>query len=91
MKYVVSTGSFHVYGHGGYKFDLGWTRSEAEAQLETLQDLSWIDGASRAVVVEIASYNVDVNVMSVVTCIVEFPFTGGAAPFGYVHSIRPYR
>ena len=46
----------------------------------SLQELLWVSRATRAVFVDFAVYNANINLFCVVKLIFEFPATGGVIP-----------
>lgn len=70
-----------TYGGGGFVADLGYTRENATKIIQTLEDNNWIDAQTRAVIVEISTYNHVANLFCVMTLIVEFLPTNGVFLF----------
>ena len=55
--------------------------SSWSALLQVLQQQRWIDSESRAISLEIAIYNVNVNLFTQIKMTVEMPASGGVFPF----------
>ncbi|PFX20690.1 Polycystic kidney disease and receptor for egg jelly-related protein [Stylophora pistillata] len=74
-------GFVSTYGGGGFVAELGYTRENATKIIQILEENKWIDSQTRAVIVEIATYNPVVNLFCVMTLIVEFLPTNGVFLF----------
>ncbi|XP_015762233.1 PREDICTED: polycystic kidney disease protein 1-like 2 [Acropora digitifera] len=70
-----------TYGGGGFVADLGYSRENATKVIETLESNAWIDPQTRAVIIEIATYNPIVNLFCVMSLLVEFLPTNGVFLF----------
>ncbi|NWW22043.1 PKD1 protein, partial [Falcunculus frontatus] len=66
-------GYISFYDSSGYVQELGPSLEESRAQLEFLQQHTWIDNMSRAVFVELLQYNPSVDLHVAVTLRLEFP------------------
>ncbi|XP_078096827.1 polycystin-1 [Mustelus asterias] len=66
-----------VYDSGGYVQNLGRTREQSNYTLWKLQERNWLDRKTRVIFIEFAQYFQNVDLYSVVTLLVEFPFSGG--------------
>lgn len=64
-------------GEGGYIVDLGLSKSQAMATLNTLKNNLWIDRGTRVVFIDFTTYNPNINLFVVTKLIAEFPPTGG--------------
>ncbi|XP_016157405.1 PREDICTED: polycystin-1, partial [Ficedula albicollis] len=71
-------GYLSFYDSSGYVQELGPSLEESRAQLEFLQQHTWIDNMSRAVFVELLQYNPSVDLHVAVTLRLEFPGAGQA-------------
>uniref|UniRef100_A0A8C3QIS3 Polycystin 1, transient receptor potential channel interacting n=1 Tax=Cyanoderma ruficeps TaxID=181631 RepID=A0A8C3QIS3_9PASS len=71
-------GYISFYDSSGYVQELGPSLEESRAQLEFLQQHTWIDNMSRAVFVELLQYNPSVDLHVAVTLRLEFPGAGQA-------------
>uniref|UniRef100_A0A6U6PXZ4 Uncharacterized protein n=1 Tax=Zooxanthella nutricula TaxID=1333877 RepID=A0A6U6PXZ4_9DINO len=70
-------GAFGVYPGSGFVLDLPLSLTSAITRLEELEEWSWLDVRTRAVIIELSTLNPNVNVMSNVKMLFEFPATGG--------------
>ncbi|XP_043567133.1 polycystin-1 isoform X1 [Chiloscyllium plagiosum] len=68
-----------VYDSGGYIQKLGRTRDQSNYTLWNLQERNWLDVRTRAIFIEFTQYFQNVDLYSVVTLLLEFPFSGGAS------------
>ncbi|XP_064246149.1 polycystin-1 isoform X2 [Passer domesticus] len=71
-------GYISFYDSSGYVQELGPSLEESRAQLEFLQQHTWIDNMSRAVFVELLQYNPSVDLHVALTLRLEFPGAGQA-------------
>uniref|UniRef100_A0A8C5UCL9 Polycystin 1, transient receptor potential channel interacting n=1 Tax=Malurus cyaneus samueli TaxID=2593467 RepID=A0A8C5UCL9_9PASS len=71
-------GSISFYDSSGYVQELGPSLEESRAQLQFLQQHTWIDNMSRAVFVELLQYNPSVDLHVAITLRLEFPGAGQA-------------
>ncbi|XP_058705740.1 polycystin-1 isoform X2 [Poecile atricapillus] len=71
-------GYISFYDSSGYVQELGPSLEESRAQLEFLQQHTWIDNMSRAVFVELLQYNPSVDLHVAITLRLEFPGAGQA-------------
>ncbi|NXU35698.1 PKD1 protein, partial [Drymodes brunneopygia] len=71
-------GYISFYDSSGYVQELGPSLEQSRAQLEFLQQHTWIDNMSRAVFVELLQYNPSVDLHVAVTLRLEFPGAGQA-------------
>jgi hypothetical protein len=81
------TGEFSTYGGGGYVYQFRGKLSEMIANVSLLQDLSWIDMQTRAVIIQLSLYNPNVNLFSFVTILAEFVSTSGVYPSARVEPL----
>ncbi|NWX27466.1 PKD1 protein, partial [Notiomystis cincta] len=71
-------GYISFYDSSGYVQELGPSLEESQAQLQFLQQHTWIDNMSRAVFVELLQYHPSVDLHVAVTLRLEFPGAGQA-------------
>ncbi|NWU09198.1 PKD1 protein, partial [Cephalopterus ornatus] len=71
-------GYISFYDSSGYVQELGPSLEESRAQLDFLQQHTWIDNMSRAVFVELLQYNPSVDLHVAITLRLEFPGSGQA-------------
>uniref|UniRef100_A0A8D0FRZ2 Polycystin 1, transient receptor potential channel interacting n=1 Tax=Strix occidentalis caurina TaxID=311401 RepID=A0A8D0FRZ2_STROC len=71
-------GYISFYDSSGYVQELGTSLEESRAQLNFLQQHTWIDNMSRAVFVELMQYNPSVDLHAAVTLRLEFLGAGQA-------------
>ncbi|NXM65438.1 PKD1 protein, partial [Serilophus lunatus] len=71
-------GYISFYDSSGYVQELGPSLEESQAQLDFLQQHTWIDNMSRAVFVELLQYNPSVDLHVAITLRLEFPGSGQA-------------
>ncbi|XP_027753038.1 polycystin-1 isoform X2 [Empidonax traillii] len=71
-------GYMSFYDSSGYVQELGPSLEESRAQLDFLQQHTWIDNMSRAVFVELLQYNPSVDLHVAITLRLEFPGSGQA-------------
>ena len=79
-----------AYSGGGYAYDLG-VANVTDANLASLKDNSWIDSRTRAIFVEIAIYNAQLNLFGVATFLTEWIPTNGVLFFNNIKVTRLYR
>lgn len=70
-------GRHGTYPGSGFVIDLPNNISGAQTRLKELQNWAWLDVRSRAVIVEINTFNPNVNLFTNARIIFEFPATGG--------------
>jgi polycystin 1L2 len=70
------TSSYNTYGGGGYVYELRGSIGYLKANLSMLQSMGWIDRQTRAIFIEFALYNPNLNLFSVCTLLTEFLPTG---------------
>lgn len=78
---IFPPGFVTTYGGGGFVADLGHSRDNATKIIETLETNKWIDAQTRAVILEVGTYNPVVNLFCVMTLLVEFLPTNGVFLF----------
>ena len=84
-------GKMASYRGGGFIFHLGPDKVLAFNELKRLKASGWIDRYTRALFSELSIYNVNVNLLCVVTLLYEELPTGGGLTFVNVQTIRVYR
>ncbi|XP_061686297.1 polycystin-2 [Syngnathoides biaculeatus] len=84
-------GRVSKYGGGGYYQDLSRTREESAVQLRFLKDHLWLDRGTRAVFLDFAVYNGNINLFCIVRLLVEFPATGGVVTSWQFQTVRLIR
>ncbi|CAF1616393.1 unnamed protein product [Adineta ricciae] len=73
-------GEHATYASGGYVYTFRGQMSYLQSNLSLLQELSWIDMHTRAVMIQMSLYNPNVNLFILVTILAEFLPTGGIYP-----------
>ena len=84
-------GKMATYSGGGYIVELGPDNVTAELVVDELWDHGWIDRYTRALIAEVSIYNVNVNLLCVITLVYELLPTGGGFHFTNVQTIRLFR
>ncbi|XP_031568597.1 polycystic kidney disease protein 1-like 2 [Actinia tenebrosa] len=84
-------GKMTTYQGGGYIMELGPTNDTAFQTVHELSRNNWIDQYTRAIFTEINIYNVDVNLLCVITLLYEFLPSGNGIPSINVQTIKLYR
>ena len=79
-----------AYSGGGYAYDLG-VANVTDGNVASLKDNSWIDSRTRAIFVEIAIYNAQLNLFGVATFLTEWIPTNGVLFFNNIKVTRLYR
>ena len=69
-------GVYDTYTPSGYVYELRGLLSHVRANLSLLQEMQWIDRQTRAVLVEFATFNPNINLVMVTTILVEFLASG---------------
>jgi polycystin 1L2 len=87
---VPINGEFAAYNGGGYVAELGKSLKTAQLVLDQLFRTNWMDRLTRAVFVEAAIYNANVNLFSCLKIIIETPAFGGIYITRTAESFRPY-
>ena len=70
----------HSYSSGGYVYECRGPLAQIQSNLSTLQQLSWIDGQTRAVFIQLSLYNPNVQLFTAVIMLIELLPTGGVFP-----------
>nr|XP_057936793.1 polycystin-2 [Doryrhamphus excisus] len=84
-------GQVSKYRGGGYYQDLSRTKEESAAQLQFLKDHLWLDRGTRAVFLDFAVYNGNINLFCITRLLVEFPATGGVVTSWQFQTVRLIR
>ncbi|KAG8269306.1 hypothetical protein J6590_004600 [Homalodisca vitripennis] len=79
-----------LYVRGGYSVTLGPARSDADAVIVELREHKWQDKLTRVVVVELTLYNINLDVISQITLIVEHVETGNILLRAMVLTVEHY-
>ena len=79
-----------LYGGGGFVADLGYTKASALRVITNLQNNSWIDEKTRAVLIEFMVFDSSTNLFSAVSYIYEALPLGGAATFKRINTMSLY-
>ncbi|XP_023332927.1 uncharacterized protein LOC111704811 [Eurytemora carolleeae] len=77
-----------TYSGGGYVVNLKGTNAALSDRLQYLQEQHWINNQTRAVLLEFGTYNVNLNLFSVVTIAGEWLPGGGVSPYWRIDPIR---
>ncbi|CAF3366379.1 unnamed protein product [Rotaria sp. Silwood1] len=80
-------GEHATYSGGGYVYEFRGKMHDMISNISLLQQLSWIDMQTRAVIIQMSLYNPNVNLFIFVTIIAEFLPTGGIYPSARVEPI----
>ena len=80
LRTFTMTGKLGMYGGGGYVIRLTGRQNDILKRLDLLQRNHWIDGNTKAVILEFSIYNANVNLFA--TCMInaEFNDGGGVLP-----------
>ncbi|MCL4129991.1 UNVERIFIED_CONTAM: hypothetical protein GTU68_050411 [Idotea baltica] len=73
-------GKLGMYSGGGYVLRLSGRQDWILKRMEDLQKNKWIDGNTRAVILEFSVYNANVNLFATCTILAEFNEGGGIIP-----------
>ena len=74
------TGAHATYGGGGYVYEFRGRRGNLQSNISQLHELGWIDGKTRAVIIQCSLYNPNAEIFTAVTLVAEFLSTGGIIP-----------
>ena len=66
---------------GSYTPKIGSSSSSWRALLQVLQNQQWIDSQTRAISLELTTYNPNVNLFNQIKMTVEMPASGGIFPY----------
>uniref|UniRef100_A0A1I8GMZ4 PLAT domain-containing protein n=2 Tax=Macrostomum lignano TaxID=282301 RepID=A0A1I8GMZ4_9PLAT len=67
----------YTYASGGYVFQFRGSLSAMQANINELKTLQWLDRQTRAVFIDLAFYNPNVNLFGIGTIVFELSGTGG--------------
>lgn len=84
-------GKMASYRGGGFIIKLGPDDVTALNELKDLEANGWIDRYTRALFTELSIYNININLLCVVTLLYEELPTGGGQTFVNIQTIRLYR
>ena len=84
-------GKMASYRGGGFIIELGPDKVTALNELKELETKDWIDRYTRALFTELSIYNININLLCVVTLLYEELPTGGGQIFVNIQTIRVYR
>ncbi|XP_041363560.1 polycystic kidney disease protein 1-like 2 [Gigantopelta aegis] len=82
------TGSFNVYGGGGYIAELDISRPVAKKSIAELIETRWIDRQTRAVFLEFTVYSTNLNMFAYISLLSEFPETGSLLHYKNIFTFR---
>ncbi|XP_025414980.1 polycystin-2-like isoform X2 [Sipha flava] len=88
---VYYEGEIAYYGAGGYYFDFPKNKADAKAFIQDLEYNTWLNRGTRAVFVDFAIYNCNINVLCAVKLVFEFPASGGIVPSYSFRTVKLYR
>ena len=77
-----------MYGGGGYVFEMRGSLPDLQKKLARVKQSGWIDRYTRAVFIELTTYNAQVNLFSIVTMTAEMLTTGGVFPMFRVEPVN---
>lgn len=69
-------GSLAEYGSGGYVYEFRGSLINLQSNLSELYRLNWIDGKTRAIIIQMSLYNPNIQLFTSVTLLVEVISTG---------------
>ncbi|XP_041362675.1 uncharacterized protein LOC121378528 isoform X2 [Gigantopelta aegis] len=82
------TGSFNLYGGGGYIAELDISRPVAKKTIAELIETMWIDRQTRAVFLEFTVYSTNLNMFAYISLLSEFPETGAILHYTNIYTFR---
>merc|ERR1711936_1100892 len=85
---AVIKGDLDSYLGGGYVINIKGKNSDLRSKLLTLQTQHWINNQTRAVILEFATYNVNINLFVVATIAAEWIPGGGIRTYTRFDPIR---
>merc|ERR1719399_37314 len=80
-----------VYSGDGFFFDLPLNRSLSELMFRDLEEWDWIDGATRSVIIELNTFNPNVNVIVHTRIAFEFAQAGSVMFKHEVYAFRAFQ
>ncbi|XP_040288532.1 polycystic kidney disease protein 1-like 1 isoform X1 [Bufo bufo] len=84
-------GKIHCYEERGPVISLGRSRTEAYSALWNIRNQQWIDRRTRAFVVKFLLYNPPTNLFTMVSLLIELPFSGDIITSTHIDSVRIYQ
>ena len=90
LKGVSFVGHVAVYPGSGYSAELGVNFESGSLITNSLFRDAWIDSQTRAVFIEFALYNPNVNLFTSVQLLAEFPPVGSAVTYNSILTMRLY-
>ncbi|XP_056147434.1 polycystic kidney disease 2-like 1 protein [Lampris incognitus] len=84
-------GLLTTYSGAGYYQDLSRTKEGSAAILTELINNLWLDRGTRAVFIDLSTYNANINMFCVIRLLVEFPATGGAISSYQIRTVKLIR
>ncbi|GMT33936.1 hypothetical protein PFISCL1PPCAC_25233, partial [Pristionchus fissidentatus] len=81
-------GNMDYYTGGGYAWDIIGTASDLTKQINNLQKEGWVDENTRAIIIEFAMYNAQVNYFAVIQLVLENPPDGALYPSAWIETVR---
>ena len=88
---ILYMGQISSYRGGGYIIELGPDEAKASEKLGSVKDHGWVDRYTRALFTELSLYNVNVNLLGVVSLLFEDLPTGSGQLFVNIQTIRVFR
>lgn len=88
------TGEYGTYDGSGYVADLAQydrTNKHFINDLKELKKFNWLDKATRALFIDIVTYNPSVDLFSYIKLIFEMPHTGGIFPSYRIENKQLFR
>ena len=79
-----------LYGGGGYIADLGYNEKTAKGVIKEIFQNNWIDRQTRAVILEFAVFNTNLNLATIVRFVYESLNTGYAYDFQRIETLSLY-
>eukprot|EP00102_Acyrthosiphon_pisum_P011655 XP_008180466.2 PREDICTED: polycystin-2-like isoform X2 [Acyrthosiphon pisum] len=84
-------GEIATYGPGGFYFDFPKDKTNAKTTIKDLEHDTWLNRGTRAVFVDFAIYNCNINVVCAVKLVFEFPASGGIVSSSTFRTVKLYR
>jgi hypothetical protein len=83
-------GNFATYGPGGYAVDLGLGQSAAISAVNELKSDHWLDDSTRALIVDVGTFNPNTKLFSFIKIVFEKPTPGGVFVKKLIQTSRLY-
>ncbi|CUT99160.1 Polycystic kidney disease protein [Echinococcus multilocularis] len=77
---IFTKGQLGFYSGGGYVHELRGSSSQLLNEIQNLHKQGWIDHRTRAIIVEMATFNPGSNLFGIIVIKFELPGTGGVIP-----------